>query len=259
MAEYNVKINVKTDTGYDQLYPKSKSDIIDFDKTNSNLSSTNVEAAIKEVNTKANTNKTNIGTLTSLTTDSKTNLVGAINEVDSHTNTAQSTANTNKTNIGTLSSLKTAIKTTIVNAINSLYDAIIGKTLKSLYEVEVATEEGFYVDSLAIKELINRTKWKLLSNQLGTTVINLPDNYDELLVLAIADITDNFSKYSITITHELLSSQQETHHFKIGSYAISTYNSEVLVDVSENSIQLLSFFINGVNRVDTCVIRVYYR
>lgn len=167
MAEYNVKMNVKTDTGYDQLYPASKSDIIDFDKTSSNLSSTNVEAAIKEVNTKvntaqstANTNKTNIGTLTSLDTDSKTNLVGAINEVDSHANSAQttansanSTANTNKTNIGTLSSLKTAIKTNIVNAINSLYDNTIGKTLKTLNEVKLATEEGYYADALVVKEL----------------------------------------------------------------------------------------------------------
>lgn len=163
MAEHNVKINVKTDTGYDQLYPKTKSDIVDFDKTSSNLSSTNVEAAIKEVNTKAstatstaNTNKTNIGTLSSLTTDSKTNLVGAINEVDSHANTAQSTANTNKTNIGTLSNLKTAIKTSIVNAINSLYDNTIGKTLETLDEVELATEKGFYADALVAKEINNK-------------------------------------------------------------------------------------------------------
>lgn len=167
MAEHNVKINVKTDTGYDQLYPKSKSDIIDFDKTSSNLSSTNVEAAIKEVNTKANTNKTNIGTLTSLTTNSKTNLVGAINEVDSHANTAQSTANTNKTNIGTLASLKTSVKTNIVNAINNLYDNTIGKKLTTLSSVEVATSAGYFVDALAMKELyVNKVK---------TTSYNLSD------------------------------------------------------------------------------------
>lgn len=40
---------------------------------------------------------TAIGTLTNLTTDEKTNLVGAINEVDSHADTAQNTANTAST------------------------------------------------------------------------------------------------------------------------------------------------------------------
>lgn len=155
MAEYNVRINVKNDTGYDQLYPKSKSDIIDFDKTSSNLSSTNVEAAIKEVNTKANTNKTNIGTLTSLTTDSKTNLVGAINEVDSHANTAQSTANTNKTNIGTLSSLKTTIKTSIVNAINWLYDNVVHKAnvIDSLDDILANQADGMVAGAKAVAEL----------------------------------------------------------------------------------------------------------
>lgn len=189
MAIKNVKINVKTDTGYDTLYPKTQAEIIDFDKTSSNLTSANVEAAIKEVNTKAdsakstattanntantanstaNTNKTHIGTLTSLTTDSKTNLVGAINEVDSHANSAQSTANTanstantanstantNKTNIGTLSSLKTSVKTSIVNAINNLYDLTIGRTLKTLDEIKVVTQNGYYADALAIKNFV---------------------------------------------------------------------------------------------------------
>lgn len=153
MAEYNVKINVKTDTGYDQLYPKSKSDIIDFDKTNSNLSSTDVESAIKEVNTKANTNKTNIGTLASLTTDSKTNLVGAINEVDSH-------ANTNKTNIGTLSSLKTSVKNSIVNAINWLYDNVVHKTsvIDNLDDIVANQANGMVAGAKAIAELNSKTE-----------------------------------------------------------------------------------------------------
>ena len=155
MAEYNVKINVKTDTGYDQLYPKSKSDIIDFDKSNSGLLSENVEDAIKEVNTKANTNKTNIGTLASLKTDSKTNLVGAINEVDSHANTAQSTANTNKTNIGTLSSLKTSVKKSIVNAINWLYDNVVHKTsvIDNLDDIVANQTDGMVAGAKAIAEL----------------------------------------------------------------------------------------------------------
>lgn len=115
MADYNVKINVKTSTGYDTLYPKSKSDIIDFDKSGSDLSATETESAIKEVNTKSNTNKTNIGTL---------------------------------------SSLKTSVKTSIVNAINNLYDLTIGRTLKTLDEIKVVTQNGYYADALAIKNFV---------------------------------------------------------------------------------------------------------
>ena len=44
-------------------------------------------------NSSANTANTAIGTLASLTTDVKTDLVSAINEVDGHADTAQSTAN----------------------------------------------------------------------------------------------------------------------------------------------------------------------
>lgn len=162
MSEYNVRINVKSDTGYDQLYPKSKSDIIDFDKTNSNLVSTNVEGAIKEINNKinstnsiANANKTNIGTLKNLTTDSKTNLVGAINEVDSHANTATTTANTNKTNIGTLSSLKTSVKNSIVNAINWLYDNVVRKTsvIDNLDDIVANQANGMVAGAKAVATL----------------------------------------------------------------------------------------------------------
>ena len=50
---------------------------------------------------KADSNATAIGTLASLTTEEKTNLVGAINEVDSHADTAQGTANDASTTAGT--------------------------------------------------------------------------------------------------------------------------------------------------------------
>lgn len=58
-----------------------------------------------------------------------------------------------QTQIGLLSNLKTIVKDSIVNAINSLYDSIIGKTLKTLEEVSSNTEQGYYVDALAVAEL----------------------------------------------------------------------------------------------------------
>lgn len=55
--------------------------------------------------------------------------------------------------IGLLNNLKTIVKDSIVNAINSLYDSIVGKTLKTLDEVKSNTEQGYYVDALAVAEL----------------------------------------------------------------------------------------------------------
>lgn len=110
-----------------------------------------------------------------------------------------------------------------------------------------------------LSSLNGKMKWKLLQSVTGSGVITLPDNYDELLAIAIADSTDNYSKYSVQIPHELLSAQQEWHRFKAGSYSSTAYNSEAVVRVKEDSMQLASFYINGANRVDTCGMRVYYR
>lgn len=53
---------------------------------------TTLVGAINEVDAHADANKAEIGTLSALTTDEKATLVGAINEVDAHTNTAQQAA-----------------------------------------------------------------------------------------------------------------------------------------------------------------------
>lgn len=51
MAQKNIEINVKTATGYDQLYPKSKAEIITYDNTNSELAANTVQDAIDELET----------------------------------------------------------------------------------------------------------------------------------------------------------------------------------------------------------------
>ncbi len=57
--------------------------------------------------------RANIGTLSELTTDEKTTLTGAVNEVDSH-------ADANALSIGTLSDLETSHKDNLVEAINEV-------------------------------------------------------------------------------------------------------------------------------------------
>lgn len=90
-----------------------------------------IDAAIFGVSTtatsassKANTNETNIGTLSDLTTEAKTSLVGAINEVDSHADTNTTNIATNTSAIGTLANLETTAKSNLVSAINETREDI---------------------------------------------------------------------------------------------------------------------------------------
>ena len=57
---------------------------VNYDNTDSGLTADNVQDAIDEVNDKADTNATNIGDLTALTTTDKSSLVGAVNEVNKY-------------------------------------------------------------------------------------------------------------------------------------------------------------------------------
>lgn len=69
-------------------------DAVDAEETRA----TGVESGL---NTRLSTAETNIGTLSTLTTDAKNNLVAAINEVDAHANTAQTTADSALTKANT--------------------------------------------------------------------------------------------------------------------------------------------------------------
>ena len=84
----------------------------------------NLVSAINEVDTHIDTNTTNIGTLSLLTTDAKNNLVSAINEVDLHSDsTSSDLANeiARATGVeGSLSNLTTDTKTNLVSAINEV-------------------------------------------------------------------------------------------------------------------------------------------
>ena len=88
-----------------------------------NLSRSDIDMAFSTTSENPIANKvvTNaIGTLSNLTTDAKTNLVVAVNEVDAHANTAINNANTNASHIGTLSNLTTTAKNNLVSAVNEV-------------------------------------------------------------------------------------------------------------------------------------------
>lgn len=103
------------------------------------------------------------------------------------------------------------------------------------------------------------TKWNLIGVSYGVNKLELPAIFTELLVIAILNSSDSYSKYSIIIPRELLSSQNETHRFKAGSYATNQYNSEVLINVNTKYVWLASLYINGSISTTTCGLRVYYR
>lgn len=139
MSDQNVKINIKTNEGYDTLYPKTKANLVDFDKSNSNLTSTNVDGAIKEVDTKISelskninvqiketndaikSTNTKIGELPNLSTIKKDNVINAINEVNEKANT-----------IGSLSNLTTNKKNNIVEAVNDVNGKIGNNDISNL-------------------------------------------------------------------------------------------------------------------------------
>ena len=73
MAEKNIKMRVKTSNGYDVLYPQTKSDLVEFNNSGSNLKSKTTESALYEVDK-------NMGVLSTLK-GIKTSLVSAINEI----------------------------------------------------------------------------------------------------------------------------------------------------------------------------------
>lgn len=100
-----------------------------------------------------------------------------------------------KEQIGLLSSLKTTVKDSIVNAINSLYDSVIGKTLKTLDEVKSNTKQGYYVDALAVAELDNK-----MPNGLKFKTYTIPSRTYNKGTNSIANVIDIDVSKIVSIT-----------------------------------------------------------
>ena len=86
-----------------------------------------IDSGIYEAKSEANTNTSAIGNLESLNTTAKTNLVGAINEIDGDLGTLSGTVGqhtidiaTNTSAIGNLASLNTTAKNNLVSAVNEV-------------------------------------------------------------------------------------------------------------------------------------------
>ena len=89
-----------------------------------NADMSKIDTGVHNVDVKATTNETNIGTMANLSTTEKTTLVGAINEVKASTVANATNIAGNTTDIGTLANLNTTIKSNLVNAINEVDENI---------------------------------------------------------------------------------------------------------------------------------------
>lgn len=100
-------------------------------KTNANNDGPTIKVDASALETQITKNADAIGTLTSLTTTEKGNLVGAVNEVKGTADAAQTKANdalglanTNKASIGTLTNLTTTEKGNLVGAVNEVKGSV---------------------------------------------------------------------------------------------------------------------------------------
>ena len=108
-----------------------------------------IDTGIYEAKNEADTNATNIGTLTNLTTDAKSSLVSAINEVDSHADsnagdigTLNTAVASNTAHIGTMANLETTEKTNLVGAINEVETNIEKFNLTSFNTLTVKSTQN---------------------------------------------------------------------------------------------------------------------
>lgn len=77
MADYNAKLHVKTSTGYDNINVATKASIVTFDKSGTDLSSSDTNSVIKEINTKVNNKLEKSSVVNNLTTSDATKPLSA--------------------------------------------------------------------------------------------------------------------------------------------------------------------------------------
>ena len=185
----------------------------------------NVSEAVSGVSGSITVINGNIGTLASLTTTDKTDLVSAINEVDTN-------SKNNATNIGTLANLETENKTNIVNAINEIQEYFNINSFESINSNDISISGG---------SLTNQNLSTAL-NQDGTLGkfygrLNVNKTSDTLTITINTDIRPS---ENLTLTGSVLFNRQtvSSNAVALGSMTISTSGVVTieLIDASRNGI-----------------------
>lgn len=189
------------------------------DITDNTLQTVNktIPAAINEVNTlagtannKATTNTESIGTLSSLNTVEKNNLVGAINEVNSSAQIANSKADTNKNSIGTLANLNTTAKNTLVEAVNEVDSLAKGANQALSY--------GNYSTMITAFNALGSTVYNVGQNVMIVT-LEVPD-------LWISSIESTSSTYIYTTDEAFITALVTNGYVQVGYYRLSALETQ---------------------------------
>lgn len=131
---------------------------------------------LNEIKSVVNTNDDNVGDLTNLTTTTKTNIVAAVNEINSNAASA--------TDLGDISDLTTTDKTSAVNAINELNS---DKAADNIILVQ-STEPSSDTNILWIND-----------GQIGTPASEITNSYSESTGIGYsANYVNNLHTYSNT-------------------------------------------------------------
>lgn len=144
--------------------------LANVDASDVSYGSSNVETTLLDIEEDIHNLKDDVGTISSLETTYKQNLVGAVNEVNTNANSAN-------TKIGILASLHTTNKTTIVDAINEVKDAI--PTSMSAENITYNSSGNHTIGSIA--EAVNSAEESIQS--LDSEVYNINES--------ISDLTDS--------------------------------------------------------------------
>ena len=132
-----------------------------------------IDTAIYNAMSKATVNESNIGTMENLTTTAKTDLVSALNEVNSQvgTNTSNISQNTSDistlgTNQGDLANLTTTSKSNLVSAINEVKSVNDTQTnnIGDLTELKTSDKTNLVGALNEIGSLLNFTDFETVSN-----------------------------------------------------------------------------------------------
>ncbi len=147
-------------------------------------------------------NDQNIGALASLNTSEKGSLVGAVNEVDAHADSANA-------NVGTLSNLTTSEKGSLVGAVNEV-DSAVAEISENIGIIE-GTQGGAITPSSTENQ-------KAITGGIGETItITTPSQYN-YAVYSVSPLTAYFVTTRI--------GKNENYPY----YAYFTNNSDVIID-----------------------------
>lgn len=188
---------------------------------------TTIVGAINEVDAHADSNKAEIGDRSELTTDEKTTLVGAINEVDSHADNATTLANnavaTANGAVATANEAKTTAETAETNA-NSAVDKADSAIDRANKAYEKAANNVYAVGFMTLQEAITAV------NGYDNTVLKTNDN---ILVVAqgspdlyVTSVEATNIPYNFTTVDKFNDDLVKNTVLQIGYYKVAFYETD---------------------------------